>query len=258
MRGATAKGTGDRFGRLLLVLIVTYVVSAFTSGFWIVAFQIVLLVTAALLAVRTSHLGAKATRVAVVVCASGSLIALALALAPSGHVGEGIADLWIALILVFAVILIVRRVLAQPQVTLESIYGAVSAYTVIGLMFAAFYAAMAKFDGGAFFTSGQPGTVKTFQYFSFTTLTTLGYGDFTAAGNDGRAVAVMEALLGQVFLATLVARLVASFRPLERRSVQDRTRSRQRQASRRIRLARDLPAARPAHIHRRSGGKPSP
>jgi hypothetical protein len=45
-----------------------------------------------------------------------------------------------------------------------------------------------------------------------TTLTTLGYGDFTAAGNGSRAIAVMEALTGQVFLATLVARLVAAYR----------------------------------------------
>jgi voltage-gated potassium channel Kch len=47
---------------------------------------------------------------------------------------------------------------------------------------------------------------------SFTTLTTLGYGDYTAAYSSGQAVAVLEALVGQVFLATLVARLVAAFR----------------------------------------------
>ena len=52
-----------------------------------------------------------------------------------------------------------------------------------------------------------------FQYFSFTTLTTLGYGDFTAAFKGGRAVAMLEAMTGQIFLATLVAKLVATFRP---------------------------------------------
>ena len=60
--------------------------------------------------------------------------------------------------------------------------------------------------------TGRRTTPKTFQYFSFTTLTTLGYGDFTAAGDGGRAVAVLEAIIGQMFLATLVARLVAGFR----------------------------------------------
>jgi hypothetical protein len=84
-------------------------------------------------------------------------------------------------------------------------------------MFAAFYAAMWHLSHAPFFTNGQPANSQTFQYFSFTTLTTLGYGDFTAASNGGRAVAVIEALAGQVFLATLVARLVAAFRgPAER------------------------------------------
>ena len=64
---------------------------------------------------------------------------------------------------------------------------------------------------GAFFANGQPANTQTLQYFSFTTLTTLGYGDFTAAGSLGRAVAVLEALTGQVFLATLVARLVSAY-----------------------------------------------
>jgi Ion channel len=106
----------------------------------------------------------------------------------------------------------VKRILSFSTVTGQSIFGAISAYLIIGFMFAVFYAAFAQLDGGHFFAGRQPGNSETFQYFSFTTLTTLGYGDFTAAANDGRAIAVIEALTGQVFLATLVARLVAAFR----------------------------------------------
>jgi len=123
-----------------------------------------------------------------------------------------VADLWKGLSLLVTAALIVRRILGRQTVTLQSIYGALSAYIIIGLMFAAFYAAIEHLGGGHFFADGQPADTQTFQYFSFTTLTTLGYGDFTAAGNGGRAIAVMEALTGQVFLATLVARLVAAFR----------------------------------------------
>jgi hypothetical protein len=79
-------------------------------------------------------------------------------------------------------------------------------------MFAAGYAAIQHLGESAFFAGSQPANTQTFQYFSFTTLTTLGYGDFTAAQNGGRAIAVMEALTGQVFLATLVARLVSAYR----------------------------------------------
>jgi hypothetical protein len=123
-----------------------------------------------------------------------------------------VASLWTALILLLAVYLIVRQVLSAPQITEQSIYGALSAYLTIGLIFAAVYTAMWKFSGGQFFANGETPNSKLFQYFSFTTLTTLGYGDFTAAGDAGRAVAVLEAVAGQMFLATLVARLVAGFR----------------------------------------------
>jgi len=122
------------------------------------------------------------------------------------------ADIWTGLLLLATVTLIVRRILSFPTVTEQSIYGAISAYLIIGLMFATFYAAMAKMHGGYFFAAGRTGNARTFQYFSFTTLTTLGYGDFTAQYNSGQAIAVVEALTGQIFLATLIARLVAAFR----------------------------------------------
>ena len=111
---------------------------------------------------------------------------------------------------------VVRRVLAKPEVTIQSIYGALSAYLIIGLMFAACYAAFEHVGQQDFFANNQPANTQTFQYFSFTTLTTLGYGDFTAAGSGGRSIAVMEALTGQVFLATLVARLVSAYRAPDR------------------------------------------
>jgi hypothetical protein len=110
------------------------------------------------------------------------------------------------------VIMVVRRVLARPTVTIQSIYGALSAYLIIGLMFAAGYAAVEHLGEADFFANNQPANTQTFQYFSFTTLTTLGYGDFTAAQNGGRSIAVIEAMTGQVFLATLVARLVTAYR----------------------------------------------
>jgi hypothetical protein len=108
-------------------------------------------------------------------------------------------------------------VLKLDTVTVQSIYAALSAYMLIGLMFAAFYGAIDGLGGTDFFVNGEPANIRTYQYFSFTTLTTLGYGDFTAGGSFGRAVAVLEALTGQVFLATLVARLVSAYRGPTRR-----------------------------------------
>jgi hypothetical protein len=209
-------GSGNRFGLLLLFLIVTYVISAFLASTWVSAFQIVMFLVVAGLAARTGRIRRQALRVSVVVLSGGSVAAVVLALTHSTDAWAGAASLWTAAILVFAVIQIVRRVLADEVITLQSIFGAVSAYMIIGLMFAAIYGAMNRFGGGGFFAGGNVANVKTFQYFSFTTLTTLGYGDFTAAGSGGQSVAVIEALFGQVFLATLVARLVAAFRPRAR------------------------------------------
>jgi hypothetical protein len=126
--------------------------------------------------------------------------------------GKATEDLWKALLLLAAAIMVVRRVLAKSEVTIQSIYGALSAYLIIGLMFASVYTALDHLGESTFFANNEPANTQTFQYFSFTTLTTLGYGDFTAAENGGRSIAVMEALTGQVFLATLVARLVSAYR----------------------------------------------
>ena len=214
-RNTGAPERHTRYGLLLVMVLLSYVLSAFFRGSWILALQIALFLGVSALAVQSERLKRRTVRVLVGVTIGGSIIAITLALTQSASAGAGVAYLWAALMLLFAVVLIVRRVLAQPEVSLQSIFGAVSAYVIIGLMFASVYAAINQFTAGDFFAQGA-GNLKTFQYFSFTTLTTLGYGDYTAAQSGGQAVAVMEAMLGQIFLATLVARLVAAFRRTDR------------------------------------------
>jgi hypothetical protein len=207
-----APGQQGRYGLLLIVLIVTYLLSAFVRSNWISVAQLALFVMTGGLALRSSRLSRRHSRALLGLAVAGSAAAAGLALTRPSDGAVAAASLWTGLLLLATVAVIVVRIVSFPAVTGQSIYGAVSAYLLIGLMFAAFYAAISKGHGGHFFADGQPGNSQTFQYFSFTTLTTLGYGDFTAAGSDGRALAVMEALTGQVFLATLVARLVAAFR----------------------------------------------
>ena len=211
--GGLRLGAG-RTGVLLLILVFTYLLSAFFKDRLISTFQVVLFLTVVLITLRNGQLGPRAVRIATIVVLAGSVLAAVLLLVDSDGPGAGVANVWTGLILLLAAVLLVRRVLAQPEVTLQSIYGAISAYLVLGLMFAAFYAAMYRFGGNTFFAQGKPqtGDTRTFQYFSFVTLTTTGYGDYTAAGSGGQAVAVLEAITGVVFLATLVARLVAGFR----------------------------------------------
>jgi hypothetical protein len=203
-----------RYGALLLLLITGYLLSAFLpSERWTGGLQVVLFTVVMVLALRSASVSRRAVRVLLIAAVIGVPVFFALSLSSAtGDVGTGIANVWTGVVLLAAVAMIVRRVLTFGTVTLQSIFGAFSAYMIVGLMFASFFAAIYHFSGDQFFANGQPGNTQTFQYFSFTTLTTLGYGDFTALENSGRAVAVMEALTGQVFLATLVARLVAAFR----------------------------------------------
>jgi hypothetical protein len=210
-RHDSSEGPG-RYGLLLILLIATYLLSAFVTSTWIAIVQLVLFIATWLLALRSAGLPRRWAQVLSAVVLVGSAVALGLAITRPNAEAVAAANIWTGVLLLATVVVIVRQILSFATVTVQSIYGAISAYLIIGLMFAVFYGAIGKLDGGHFFAGNRAGNSETFQYFSFTTLTTLGYGDFTAAGNNGRAIAVIEALTGQVFLATLVARLVAAFR----------------------------------------------
>jgi ion channel len=207
-------GPQGRYGLLLLLLLATYLMSAFVKGDWVGAAQLGVFVATAILALRNTSLPRRWVQVGVAVGTAGSVVAIVLALVRPTDAAVGAASLWTGLLLLATVVLIVRNVLSYDSVTIQSIFAAISAYLIIGLMFAAFYAAAAKLQSEHFFAHAgtSADSAQNFQYFSFTTLTTLGYGDFTAARSGGQAIAVIEALAGQIFLATLVARLVAAFR----------------------------------------------
>jgi Ion channel len=245
-----------RYGLLLILLIVTYLLSAFGTLGLADPLQIALFAAVLLLALSASPLDRRLVRLFDAATLIGSAGALAAALTQTST-GYGVAELWKGLILLLSAILIVRRVLARPTVTVQSIYGALSAYMIVGLMFAAFYSAMWHLGMMPFFANGQPASPQTFQYFSFATLTTLGYGDFTALVNGARAVAVIEALAGQVFLATLVARLVAAFRGPSQPARPAVTRRRPPRALRRAPATshRGRPPGKPIRIS--SGSRPS-
>jgi ion channel len=206
---------GGRYGLLLLVLIGTYLLAAFSGAKLATEVQVVLFAFVLLIALRNSPMPAPWPLVIGAVTVLGTAVTFWTSLSGSRD-GKAAEDLWKALLLLMAAIMVVRRVLLKRTVTIQSIYGALSAYIIIGLMFASSFAAVDHLTTTDFFANNEPANTQTFQYFSFTTLTTLGYGDFTAGENGGRSIAVLEALTGQIFLATLVARLVAAYRTPDR------------------------------------------
>ena len=208
----SGRESGPRYGSLLLILVVTYLLSAFTVARLVSAVQVVLFLAVVLIALRNGRFHRKTVQIP----RGGPATRLGRLRHPParrpqrrrGRAGEPVDSPDPAAGGV------PHRAAGdvQPQITGQSIYGVLSAYMIIGLIFSAVYVSDVEVQRPAVLRARRRPTPKTFQYFSFTTLTTLGYGDFTAAEDSGRAVAVLEAMAGQMFLATLVARLVAGFR----------------------------------------------
>ena len=86
--------------------------------------------------------------------------------------------------------------------------GAICIYILLGMAFAFIYTAIGQIGSEPFFSEQATASSADYQYFSFVTLTTTGYGDLTAAQGFGRAIAVLEGLSGQLYLVTIVALLV--------------------------------------------------
>ena len=220
MADGEQNGSAARYGLMLIILVAAYLLSAVTHSDWAGGVHVAFVAFVALLAVRQARLGRRRTMLAATATLT-TAIAAAVSATSGNATAEGIASIWNGLVLLATVVVIINGVLRLERVTAQSIYGALSSYLLIGLMFAGFFAALDYLVSGPFFANGQPSNAQTLQYFSFTTLTTLGYGDFTAAGNLGRALAVLEAIVGQVFLATLVARLVSAYGGVRRRPPPD-------------------------------------
>ena len=115
-----------------------------------------------------------------------------------------------ALLLIVGPTVIIRGVIRERQLNIQTVLAALSLYIMLGLLFAMVFHVVQDFGNVAFFTDHRTGTTSTFLYFSFATMTTVGYGDFTAAANLGRTLGVLEAILGQLYLVTVVALLVGN------------------------------------------------
>ncbi len=109
-------------------------------------------------------------------------------------------------------VVIIRFMQRQGRITVQSLWGALSIYLLAGLFFAYAYGIVGAVSGHYFFVENPPHEQLgvDYIYFSFVTLTTVGYGDLTAAQSFGKMLAVSEALMGQLYLVGVVALLAAN------------------------------------------------
>jgi len=115
--------------------------------------------------------------------------------------------------MIFIIALVVNQIFADGMMTINKILGGVATYILIGHLWASLYVAIYIINPTSFLHSGelikQGEVFKHLSYFSFVTLTTIGYGDIIAVGTTARILVMLEGLTGQLFPAIFIAKLVS-------------------------------------------------
>ncbi len=168
-------------------------------------------VTAAtlLLALYTSQARRRTLRVAWIAAIIAVAASAGVALSGSARLTGYVYFLLFALLLI-SPLAILRRIVSSRRVTLRLLVAAICVYLMIGLLFTFVYLGINGVHPN-FFAQGAEKDPAIYLYFSFITMTTVGYGDFTPGWDVPRVLVVFEAMLGQVFLVTAVARLVSLY-----------------------------------------------
>ena len=132
----------------------------------------------------------------------------------TGAVSRQITDVAGVLVTAAVPVVIFRgvvRLLREQGVTVQAVAGALAIYLSVGLVFAWIIGFIAHVDSTPYFAQHTSGTAGDRVYFSFTVLTTTGFGDFSAATPAGHALAVIEMLTGQLYLVTVIGLLIGNF-----------------------------------------------
>jgi hypothetical protein len=119
-----------------------------------------------------------------------------------------LSDIFAAILLAYTATIILFYLFREERITGDMIMGAICVYFLMGLIWSLVFHTLEVFQPGSF--QMPQGTVNqvSFTYYSFVTLTTLGYGDMTPISAPARSFALLEAMMGQLYLAVLIARLV--------------------------------------------------
>ena len=160
--------------------------------------------------------------VAVAVAAVAVAATIASLIWPDSMAGRAVAQLMIVMLFALLIWKVAGDVVRADDVTTDVLRGIVAVYLLLGVAWAGLYWLTETIQPGSFakpastVAAAPPETVRralnreeTFRYYSFVTLTTLGYGDITPRSRPARTLSWLEAVVGQLFVAITVARLVA-------------------------------------------------
>ncbi|MGD2279458.1 MAG: potassium channel family protein, partial [Candidatus Omnitrophota bacterium] len=133
-----------------------------------------------------------------------------------GRTLDALSYAFMAAFTFFTVYCVLAYIMRAKKVTPDILAGAVCTYLLLGISWGLLYALLETIVPGSFAIKGGTGKAaisswSVFNYYSFTTLTTLGYGDITPVSARGQSLALLEAVAGLLFMAILVARLVGMY-----------------------------------------------
>ncbi|HWJ42592.1 MAG TPA: ion channel, partial [Solirubrobacterales bacterium] len=210
-----AERVNDAFGLVLILVLITYVLTSLLGNRgWPAVVLTVATSATSVVALVSSHVKAGVVRAAIWLSAL-TVVLVAVAAAVDEETLLNLASLVQITLLAVAMAAVLARVVQSAAVDSRTILGALSVYAVLGILFTFVYGTIDRLQSGPFFAGVAHPEGSDFIFFSYTTLTTTGYGDLVPAGQPGQMVAGLEMMIGQVFLVTLVAGLVSLWRPGE-------------------------------------------
>jgi hypothetical protein len=162
---------------------------------------------------RTSHAHRVVRRVAdIVLCLAAVVVVVSLFVHNPGNELGGIFAVC-SLLYLIAPFSIVRHLMQRRAIDAETLVGAVAAYLLIGMFFAFAYTAAGELGSAPFFGQAGDGSLSQDLFFSFVTMTTVGYGNLVPAANPGQTFSVIEAVTGQLFLVVAVGKIISGLQP---------------------------------------------
>ena len=210
-----------KYGLVLLAVVANVLFVAISTGDdWSRLLATALSGATAVAAIRAA--GAKAgpqrlVRLAVVAAILGSGLAF---ITGGGSFARGTIALANAAFIIFSPLVIIRGLLnhvLEEGVDMQVVAGALAIYMMLGLFFAFVVASVSEFSSTPYFVQHSTVNPSDEVYFSFITLSTVGYGDYTPALGIGRGMAILEGVSGQLYLVTVVALLIGNLRGRMRR-----------------------------------------
>ena len=208
------------YGTVLVLVVLSFVVQEAAPDTDLTRVVVIWLQAATLAAaVRIAGASRPIVRLAAAFAALAAIAAPVLWVV-EGSVGDGVTAIATGLLVGVAPVAIAgglsRDMVRSGEVTGETLSGVLSIYLLAGMFFSFLFAAVGAVGDDPFFAEIADPERPDYLYFSYTTLTSTGFGDLTAATNLGRTLTSIEALVGTIYLVTIVGLIVANLRPRRR------------------------------------------